>query len=693
MKHVILFVSLMLWSISITFAGKSSGPVDYGLDKLKKQLSASSLSDVTIDVKQSESLGDEAFSLQVSNKQITVTGGDDVGVMYGLLDAAEQLRLKEGKLNAVKAKSVAPRFPFRAVKFNLPWSAYRHHPVVLPHMDTCRDLDFWEQYLDMMAANRFNRLTLWNLHPFPYMFRPTNFPEACSFSDEQMAQWQAFWRGLFKMAHERGIKTYIVWWNIFVSPEFSRAHDNAAEYSQGLHFFGKGQHNKLIDDYNRQCVTQLINEYPNLDGIGISLGERMYHIDPAAREQWVLDVIVAGMRAADRQVEFIHRAPFTPDAEVTRKGIESLTDFTKPIWVELKFNASHGHSAIKLAATHGGFVNTAYWNPPPRNYKMTWMMRNEDFVMLRWGQPDFIRKHIAENGQDYVGGYYVGSETYIPAVEYMQKRDARMDWTYAFQRDWLFYKVWGRLLFDPETSDQVFVDEYIKRYGRKNGQTLFNAVSAASKTPLLICSFLRGGNDPSLTAEQLLSSQVAKYKTTKSVFIDVNQFITFSVLDPSFINIKDYVKLTSKGQALSEAKVSPLDVADQAEAIGQEALLLAKQIKSDGGSIEFEIADVKAWGLLAKYFALKIRAATALQTYRVTQAKAEQTKAVTLLEEAFDIWKELSAVTDDVYNEVESAKLIWIEKPKLLSWKAFIKDAEYDIEIARKDIQTMQPRK
>lgn len=84
-----------------------------------------------------------------------------------------------------------------------------------------QDIRFWESFLDMMAENRFNVLTLWNLHPFNYMIRPTNFPDACGFNEEELKQWNVFWKSLFKMVKERGIDTYIVNWNIFVSPEFA----------------------------------------------------------------------------------------------------------------------------------------------------------------------------------------------------------------------------------------------------------------------------------------------------------------------------------------------------------------------------------------------------------------------------------------------------------------------------------------
>ena len=42
-------------------------------------------------------------------------------------------------------------------------------------------------------------------------------------SDEEFAEWRQFWTSLFRMAKDRGIETYLVNWNIFVSPEFAKA--------------------------------------------------------------------------------------------------------------------------------------------------------------------------------------------------------------------------------------------------------------------------------------------------------------------------------------------------------------------------------------------------------------------------------------------------------------------------------------
>ena len=126
--------------------------------------------------------------------------------MYGVLDIDSQLR-RGRTLESLQEKAVEAHYPFRAIKFNLPWYSYREGEHLALHTETCRDLKFWEAFLDMMVDNKFNTLSLWNMHPYMYMVRPTNFPKASPFSDAEMAEWQTFWHGLFKMAKQRGIDT------------------------------------------------------------------------------------------------------------------------------------------------------------------------------------------------------------------------------------------------------------------------------------------------------------------------------------------------------------------------------------------------------------------------------------------------------------------------------------------------------
>ena len=229
--------------------------------------------------------------------------------------------------------------------------------------------------------------------------------------------------------------------------------------------------------------------------MGLTLGEGMGGMTPQQREDWMKATIIEGMRMANRKSKLVHRIPFSSTTgslgvtsieteRLTRRGIEqeAAMDFIEqPVWGDLKFNWSHAHSTTKLIKVHGGKLWGAYFDPVPEDYKITWTARNEDFFCLRWGVPSFVREHINRNTRPYVGGYFIGSETYIPAKDYFTKPGFKVDWKYAFERQWLFYKIWGRLLYNPSTPDEIFAAEFKRRYG-KEGNNLLEASSLAVST-------------------------------------------------------------------------------------------------------------------------------------------------------------------------------------------------------------------
>ena len=169
----------------------------------------------------------EAYRIRQDDNIVSVTGGGTNGLVYGLYELKDLL--SKG-ITEIPDIDQAPHYSFRAIKFNLPWASYRRSEALHQHYETCRDTSFWKSFLDMMVENRFNKLTLWNLHPFHFLVRTEKYPEANLMADEELAEWKKFWTTLFRMAKERGIETYLVNWNIFVSPDFAHAH-NVATYS------------------------------------------------------------------------------------------------------------------------------------------------------------------------------------------------------------------------------------------------------------------------------------------------------------------------------------------------------------------------------------------------------------------------------------------------------------------------------
>ncbi len=597
----------------------------------------------------------EAYRITVNNDIVEVTGGDAVGLMYGLLEVKNQL--KAGK-TTIESKEESPNLSFRAIKFNLPWDSYRRSPALQLHYETCRDTNYWKSFLDMMVENRFNKLTLWNLHPFSYMVKTEKYPDGCSVSDEDLPQWQKFWRTLFRMAKNRGIETYLVNWNIFVSPEFAKAH-NVCDYClEGKHYVPQGDTSAITKDFYRESIKAVIDTYPDLTGLGITLGEGMGNMTAEERQNWILENYIGGVRMASRKIKFIYRVPLSAGTssggatsveteQLTRSALDTLTCFDGPINIELKFNWSHAFSTPTLVKVHGGKLNDVYWNPMPTNYSLSWMMRNEDFFMLRWEQPDFFRKHIATNIKPHVSGYYVGSETYIPAKDYITSLPGS-SYKYAFERQWMFYKVMGRLMYNPNTPDEFFANEFEQRFP-KQGEKLFEAQTKVSKVPLVIASWQNATWDFSLYSEGMLRSVVNdNIKVQKLISLD--DMAEKTPMEPAYLSIADFL---ANENNIPNGKISPLHLADSVEAFCNQALNDVKRI-NPGKKVDllYEVSDVKAWANLGFYFSNKLRAAVEYKRYKTSNDKKDLENAIEWLTKATENWHSLVEVTTPVYRTV-----------------------------------------
>jgi hypothetical protein len=677
-----------------------SAPAEYAKRRLLTALAAPGIREpqrrgrVVIELSVDRALGAEAFRVRARGNRVSITGGDDRGLVYGALEAREQLA--DGvAIDALEATGGTPKLAFRAIKFNTPWDTYRPSSALDQHGDTVRDLAYWEAFLDMMVENRFNTITLWTLHPFTYMVRPTNFPEASKWTDAQFAGWQRLYRGIFRLAKERGLDTYIVFWSIFVSEEFSKAHGVATQNFYP-HYYVPGDTAEITKRYLRESVTQVLEEYEDLDGIGVSHGEGMAGMTPLQRQQFVDEVYVQGALDARRKrpVKLIHRVPFSSGLDsgpgvsasveqITRTAMEKLDHrFAGPIWVEMKFNWSHGHSTPKLVKVHGGKLGDTYFDPLPSNYRIAWMVRNEDFFALRWGVPDFIRAHLAANGvQPYVGGYFVGSETYIPALDYFTALD-HPQWKWAFQRQWLFYQLWGRLLYDPRTPDSVFAAGFTRRYGAQ-GDNLLRAFSLASQTQLRLASPYDSKWDFTLYSEGFLALQG---ETTK--YIGIDALIHQPTMDPDYVSVADYVRETRAGRAFAAGRVTPPALADALERDCRAALDLVKDADAAGNTaLLYEIADVRTWANLGLHLAEKLRGAVALENFRAGHDAADKARAVAHLEKALASWDEVVRITTPLYKDMKlthyNHNSFDANPDNLFHWARIRPEVAADVDVAR----------
>jgi hypothetical protein len=131
------------WSIKLLVFGAAlayAGPVDFGLAELHSALASRNLkwkvkTELSLDPPENYRI--EPYTAGGAR----VTGGDLRGLMYGLIEAAEQIR-ETGRLKPVHGVPVAP---MRAIR-------------VFFHGEDSED--FWRASFQMLARNRFNRMNL-----------------------------------------------------------------------------------------------------------------------------------------------------------------------------------------------------------------------------------------------------------------------------------------------------------------------------------------------------------------------------------------------------------------------------------------------------------------------------------------------------------------------------------------------------
>ncbi len=491
-----------------------------------------------------------------------------------------------------------------------------------------------------------------------------------------------FWKSLFKMAKDRGIETYLVNWNIVVSEAF------ANHYGATIH----DDRSELVKKYTRESVTQLINEYEDLSGLGVTLADWMGNwgddkMTPVEREKWIEDTFVEGIKKADRKVKFIHRAVLAGDPKEMRRVIDKA-DLPEKTIVEVKFNWSHGHSTPNLSITHAndeGTIMRDFWDPDPTNYFIAWMIRNEDFFVLRWGNPEFIRNHILTNNHSYVDGYFIGSEGYIPALDYSTIDLQSKSWDYAFQKQWLFYSLWGRLMYDPSENNKSLSRLFKIRYKEADADKLLQAYSIASEVPLKIASFYKGTWDFTLYSEGFLAPWPYGYDDGNSPFISIEELINHETLDQDYLSVSNYCNMIIDKNDIDPGKTTPLELADYISnnCIAGIELINELRVVNNDPTLGSELDDLETWCNLGFYFADKIRAGVSVSFYLLSGGEAYKKSAIDYLEKCVNHWDQIVLLTKDRYKPMPYVSMghhesRWPEF-KTFHWENFLSDVKEDV--------------
>jgi len=622
---------------------------------------------------------------------IAVLGADANGAMYGGLDVAEAIRLGPLDTGRLDERARSPHIAQRGIKFNIPLDA--RTPSYSDNSDSAQanipemwSFDFWREFLDEMARHRYNVLSLWSLHPFPSIVKVPEYPDVAlddvkrttirlddSFSHtgddmvrpEMLANLETvkkitiaekvqFWRDVMQYAKDRGIDVYLFTWNIFT---------HGAEGKYGI---TSEQTNPTTIAYFRASVRETILSYPLLAGMGITSGEHMENRkDEFSKEKWLwktygLGIMDAKKLQPSRQVRLIHRFHMTGMGEI----LEQWKQYTDPFDFSFKYAIAHMYSTPAPP-----FIKPVLGQLPPG--MKTWLtIRNDDIYSFRWGDPDFARAFIrAIPGPDKIAGFYMGPDGYNWGREFLST-EPETPRQLVMKKQWYSFMLWGRLSFQPDLPEELFLKTLSVRFPEVRSETLSEAWSAASRVFPQITRFFWGDIDLKWFPEASLSHKRHKGFYTVRHFIEGHTMPESGILD-----ILTYRSQKTAGQ--QPDGITPLEVADNLARDASRALqLLALLNYREDKELRLTLGDIEAMAHLGNHYAEKIRGATALAVFDATGEARDREEALNHLRSALAHWNRYAAVAGRQY------------KPQLLNrvgyvdLKQLIAKVEADIEIA-----------
>jgi len=642
----------------------------------------------------------QSYRIERDGAKVRVIGGDATGAMYGGLDVAEAIRM--GALDSLKDSDHTPHIERRGIKFNIPLDvrtpSYSDNSTsAQANIPEMWSMDFWHELLDRMARDRFNVLTLWNLHPFPSIVKVPEYPTIAlddvwrttadlvkpfesftTLGTSVLQPWMlekpevvkritmdqkiAFWREVMDYANVRGIEVYWFTWNVFTLG------------TGGQYGITDALDNATTRDYFRKSVRETVLTYPRLAGIGITAGENMKTDGGSkAKEDWLWATYGEGVGDAlktqpERKFRLIHRLHETGLSPI----LKQWSGYPGPFEVSYKYAVAHMY-----ASRSPSFIKEVLSEITPEH--RTWLtVRNDDLYSFRWGDAVFARDFINNMpGPDKLAGYYMGPDGYIWGRDFLS-RDAvgengrrQLVW----DRQWFSFNLWGRLSYDPSLPDSHFQRLLGARHPSVSAEKLFAASQASSRIIPQVTRFNWGSIDVHWYPEANLS-----HPTQYKGFYTVRHFMEGKTMPgEDVLSITAWREKRSAGKTITAQ--TPSEVAAALERDADTTLQLVTDLRKQAAATDQELmltlGDYEAQAWLDRYYAAKIRGAIDLAEFNASADAAAQASAIKHLRNALTHWKRYATLYDRQYTPQLLNRVGPMDIPALTT------KAAADIEIVR----------
>lgn len=626
----------------------------------------------------------EAFLIRREDKLIRIEGKDSRGVMYGCLEWAEWIERGKKLLDGEQINQ-KPSLKMRGIKYNLPYAPFEEGDAFLKNEDTCMSLEYWHAYIDMLAKNRYNCLSLWSEHPFHLMVVSPKYREANPYDDQTINENIQFFRKLMKYAKDRGIDIYLFTWNIRLLPEVatglgfpSSVGDVANMYDHLIHrvgftLNGFRESSETIKDYFYEMILQVLLTYPDLKGIGTSASEWMDG-NGYEKEAWIAETYVKAIKDSGRQIPFIHRTNMQSAGKEIKDVIQEQLD-PEDLYISWKYSNAHCYSHPEPSFEQ---LWEAWKGIDLEKTQVLYTVRNDDVFTFRWGDPDYVRAYVKGMLKPYVKGFYWGADGYIWGKDFQHVHYGHKTWKYDFEKHLFQFQLWGRLSYNPDIDDDVWEHLLQEPYGKADAGKFLTGLREASKIIPAVNRLFWKDYDFQWNPESCLS-QVSGFK-------NILDFVEAKAMPGSGVmSIDKFAKAEKNGDleaAMTDYRETPNDIITILEKCTKKVeniLIDLERTSREERSSHSRCTqlDLYAWVELGRYYQHKFEAALELKRFSFHHSPYHKKLAISLLEKASTHWEKLGH-----YWSLHNKPYFMARVKMTFGYPYYLEDTHKDIEYA-----------
>ncbi len=605
-------------------------------------------------------------------------GADTRGLAYALLELADRIRCGQRPESALTLDAPLLEKPHNRVR-----SIGRLFVSDVEDKPWFHDREFWPSYLSMLAAQRFNRFQLslgigydslngvrdaYLLFAYPFLLSVPGYRvRAANLPDEERDRNLEMLRFIGRETVKRGMDFQLgIWTHGYQWTDSPDANYTIAGLTSDNHAA-----------YCRDALAALLTACPQISGVTLRT-----HAESGVREGsydfW--RTVFDGAVRCGRKVELdLHTKG------LDWKLIEEALATGLPIRLSPKYWAEHigmpyQQTAIRelerphehlpadtfasLSTGSRSFTRYGYADFLREDRRFAVMFRvwpGSDRLLLT-GDPITAASHSRAFGFSGCDG----AEIFEP-LSFKGRRGSGLsggrcayaDRSLEPRRDWekyrYTYRVWGRLLYDPATSPEVWRRSLRRRFRARAPHIEAALASSTRILPIVTTAHLPSAANDTYMPEIYTNQPIvdvglpSPYGDTPSPKV----FGYVSPLDPQmFSSIEESVGELLDGKR--SGKTSPCEVARWLDALaGSAERQLALALKADSAPPDAELrrvaVDVRISSGLGRFFAAKLRAGALYSLYRRTSDVAALEEALREYQAARAMWAQFAQYARGVY--------------------------------------------